>query len=234
LAADKRPSVGFIVPALDERGNLERAVAGAREAARSLGLPHRVYVFDDGSTDGTGAVADALAKADSDVVVFHNDRPLGLGRNYFRGVDAAREDYVMMVPGDGEIPREAVAKILELAGRADVVAPYAAEPSGRPFARRVLSRAFVWLVNALTGQRLRYYNGPCLVRAELARRATLRRDGFAYMAALLVSLLRRGATAVEVAVPLAPRKDGRSKAFRWSNVVDVARTLWIMRGLAQD
>lgn len=65
-----------VLPTFNERSNLEGVVAGVRH------LGHDVLVVDDASPDGTGDLADELAKADSGVRVLHRDRKLGLGSAY--------------------------------------------------------------------------------------------------------------------------------------------------------
>jgi dolichol-phosphate mannosyltransferase len=222
------PSVTFIVPALNEAANLEAAVAGIRAAAGRVER-RQVLIFDDGSTDGTGTLADRLAAEDKDVRVVHNRRTMGLGYNYFRGIELAEGEYSVMVPGDGEIPREALEPLLARAGEADLVIPHMTGSEARPLGRRLLSRGFTGLMNLLFGLRLRYYNGPCLLRTELVRKVKLRTHGFAYMAAILVTLLRAGHTHVEVAIPLKYRRHGGSKALRPGNILSVLGTVLRLR-----
>ncbi len=74
-----------ILPTYDEVENLEAAVAGVRAA---LPAAH-VLVVDDGSTDGTGALADRIAAADPAVGVLHRGAKAGLGRAYASGFATA-------------------------------------------------------------------------------------------------------------------------------------------------
>lgn len=219
------PSIAVVVPALNEEANLEAAVRDVLRAIDERSVRGRVLVFNDGSTDGTRAVADRLAAADSRVVAIHNPATMGLGFNYFSGVERATEDYVLMVPGDNEIPYAAVRELLACLGRADLVIPFMTGSEARPWGRRVLSRAFVALLNGLFGLGIRYYNGPCVLRRELVLKTPIRTHGFAYMAAILVWLLRHGHSYVEPAIPLQYRRTGSSKALRPKNIVSVLGTL---------
>jgi len=64
------PSVSVVIPAY----NVEPYVREAIESAVAQTVPpHEILVVNDGSTDGTGAVADALAREHSHVRVFHQD-----------------------------------------------------------------------------------------------------------------------------------------------------------------
>jgi dolichol-phosphate mannosyltransferase len=74
-----------VVPTYNERDNLPLLVQGvlAHEGFRML-------VVDDGSPDGTGAVADELAsKHPNRIEVMHRTGPRGLGRSYVDGLQRA-------------------------------------------------------------------------------------------------------------------------------------------------
>ena len=55
--------IHVVVPAFNEAGNVERLVAGIQERFEPLGVPHRVVLVDDGSTDDTVSRARAAAAA---------------------------------------------------------------------------------------------------------------------------------------------------------------------------
>src|SRR5947199_3427345 len=97
------PSLTVILPALNEEQNLRPAVEAILEQTSPQTTFLEVLVFDDASTDRTGAVADELARRDSRVRVFHNPRRLNIGGIYKAGIHAARGDYVFLVPGDNEV-----------------------------------------------------------------------------------------------------------------------------------
>ncbi len=71
--------VTIIIPTYNEVDNLEAICA----AARSHG--YRVLVVDDGSPDGTGDMADALASGDVALDVLHRSEKAGLGTAYAAG-----------------------------------------------------------------------------------------------------------------------------------------------------
>jgi glycosyltransferase involved in cell wall biosynthesis len=213
------------MPALNEEGNLASAVATVRAAFENRVAEYEVIVFDDGSADGTGALADRLTRDDPRLTVVHHPRPMGIGRCYWEGVGRARFEYVLMVPGDNEVPQPALDRLVDHAGVADVVAPYFVNPWVRPPSRRLLSRLFTRLMNRLFGLNLRYYNGPCLIRTELVRSLPTAHDGFAYMAAILTRLAAAAHRIVEVGIPLGMRRAGGSKAVSVKNAVDVCRTM---------
>jgi glycosyltransferase involved in cell wall biosynthesis len=230
-----KPGISIIVPALNEAGNLESAVEGVKEALAGAGgaggagekIPggYEIIIFNDKSTDSTGEIAERLASGDPSIRVVHNPRTIGFGYNYTEGVRLARGQYVMLVPGDNEVPAGALKAILARVGIADMVVPYTVNPWVRPFSRRLLSRAFVVIINTLFGLKLRYYNGTCVHRTELLKMVPMKSWDFAYMAAILVRLIKSGATYVEVGVEIKQREAGSSKALHPGNVLSVLKTV---------
>ena len=81
-----------LVPTYNERENLPTLVNGVLAHAET-----RILVIDDGSPDGTGAIADRLSSEHPNrVSVMHRTGPRGLGRSYLDGFRAA-------LAGDAEI-----------------------------------------------------------------------------------------------------------------------------------
>jgi dolichol-phosphate mannosyltransferase len=72
-----------VVPTYNERQNLGAFLGALREAAPRA----HVLVVDDGSPDGTGALADEFAATDANVHVMHRAQKLGLGRAYVAGFE---------------------------------------------------------------------------------------------------------------------------------------------------
>lgn len=220
-----KPGITVVIPALNEAENLAGAVDRCRRVAARHFPDFELIVVNDGSTDATGLIAERLAAADPRVRVVHHERPRNLGACYKDGVGLARFEYVLLFPGDDEGTDEQLHAVMSRAGSADIVVNYTSNPEIRPWSRRVVSRAFVALLNTLFGLRLRYYNGTVLHRTGLVRGITIRTDSFAYQAEALVKLLKTGHSWVEVGTPLAPRAGGRTKAFRLKNLVQVGQAL---------
>ena len=70
-----------VVPTYNERDNLPAIVAAVHAALPEADL----LIVDDNSPDGTGQIADALAKTDKQVSVLHRQGKLGLGTAYIAG-----------------------------------------------------------------------------------------------------------------------------------------------------
>jgi hypothetical protein len=102
------PLVSVIVPVHDVAEYLDACLASA--TSQDLDAIE-VIVVDDGSTDGSGEVADGWAERDPRVAVIHQEnRGLGQARN--RGVAAARGRYLAFLDGDDLVPEDAYRELV--------------------------------------------------------------------------------------------------------------------------
>ncbi len=98
------PLVSVVIPCLNEAENIEQCVTDALRVLDDNDIPGEVIVADNGSDDGSAALAEAAG-----ATVVHEPRR-GYGRAYLAGFAAARGAYIVMVDADltydfNEIPR---------------------------------------------------------------------------------------------------------------------------------
>lgn len=222
-------SISVILPALNEERALRPSVEMFTALFAEAGVLYEIILIDDGSTDGTPAIADELARANPEIRVVHHAETRGLGHSYCEGVGLARMDYLILLTANGECDRESIRAIVDCRGRADIILPYPGNLGSRPMARRIASRAFTWTLNRITGHDLPYYNGTVLHRTALLRSISIRTSSYAYQADALLQLLAAGASYHSVRIRVAYRPH-RTKAFRLRNIAGVgaflARAVW--------
>lgn len=222
---NEKPTISIIIPALNEEGNIENTVNIVNVALQNKFRDSEIFIFNDGSTDRTGSIADRLAKEDSRIKVIHNSKNRGLGYNFAEGVRLAQYEHTVLVPGDNEISGDSISKMFQRVGNTDIVMLYTVNTWIRPFTRRIVSRTFVGLMNSLFNLTIRYYNGPCTIRTSLLKNIPLQNNSFAYMACILVRLLRGGATFVEEGMFIQPRQYGGSHALSLKNFIRVSKDI---------
>lgn len=223
-------AISIIIPAYMEAANIQSAVRNVIWALDEARVEdYELLIIDclrrDGTHDGTPEIAESLAKQNSHVKVFHNPY-VSLGTKYWLGVEAAKFPYVVLVPGDNELPRESLRDILSHLGEADILTTYTANMEVRPLIRRIISRTFTFLINFSTGLNLRYYNGDCVHRTEIVKQVKDRDDSFAYMAKLLTQLIKAGYSYKEIPITLQKRGGGKSAALKMGNFVSVGKTIF--------
>jgi glycosyltransferase involved in cell wall biosynthesis len=218
-------SSSIIITAMNEEGNLAPTVQSALAAVGPRSWDYEILIIDDGSTDRTPAIADALAAGDVRIRVHHHPRNLGLDRAYLKGIELASKDYICWVAGNNIIPAQALDDIFDRVGDADMVVSYPVVDPRRK-RRRWVSRAFVVTMNVLFGARLTYYTGPCVYRADVAKSLKTITHGSMIVPELLLRLVKAGQSYVEVGLHPKPRTAGKTKTFRFSNMLYVALSVW--------
>jgi glycosyltransferase involved in cell wall biosynthesis len=221
-----KPTVSFVVPALNEEGNIEAAVKNILQAGEHSCRDFEIILVNDGSTDRTGAIMDELAARHKTVRVVHNKHNSGYGGAFKKGAAVAQKEFVVRVCGDDVSPAECLKKILSQAGKADLVLPYLINPEIRPWGRRFGSWGFTTLINMLFGQRVRYYNHCVVFRRDNLEAITIRTNGFVYQAEAVVKLLKAGCSYVEVSTYDVPRLHGYSSALRPKNLFICFRAVY--------
>lgn len=108
------------IPTYNERENLPRILERLFAANPDV----RALIIDDGSPDGTGALADHLAAADPRIGVLHRTMKAGLGAAYRAGFDRAiaeGADVVVEMDADGSHAPEQLPSLLAALDGADLV-----------------------------------------------------------------------------------------------------------------
>jgi glycosyltransferase involved in cell wall biosynthesis len=117
-----QPKITIIIPLYNTALFLEKCVSSVR------GQTHpnlEIIIVDDGSTDGSGELADRLAENDERIKVIHQaNSGASIARN--RGIEAATGEYIGFVDSDDYIAPEMYAHLLELMGREDLMMTQAA------------------------------------------------------------------------------------------------------------
>jgi dolichol-phosphate mannosyltransferase len=231
-----RPAIVVVVPTYNERPNIETVAS----SIIGLGENYRLLIVDDGSPDGTGIVADALAvKHPTRIEVMHRPGKRGLGPAYIAGFRRALEmtpDLVAQMDADLSHDPHALPQLVAAARDADLVIGSRYVPGGGttgwPLWRRVLSRLGGSYARAVLGAPVADLTGGYKVwrRASLESIGLerMRSDGYAFTIETTWRALRRGARVVEVPILFADRVAGASKLSR-RIVLEAAVIVWTLR-----
>jgi dolichol-phosphate mannosyltransferase len=224
-----------VTPTYNERENLPVLVEGI--------LKHdgfRVLVVDDGSPDGTGAVADALAQAHPGRVdVLHRTGVRGLGRSYVDGLQhALRTDAALIFQMDADLSHnpEYLPALAAAAQQHDVVigSRYLQGVSvvNWPLHRIFLSAFANRYIKAVTGlspsdctSGYRCWRREALAKIPLDRVFS---DGYAFLVEMLFRASRAGCRIGEVPIIFVERRVGQSKVSS-AVLIESLITPWRLR-----
>jgi len=227
-------SITVVVMAYNEVENLEPVVREIGDALAQIPGAHEILVVDDGSTDGTGARADALAGSDPRLRVIHHAPNLGLGGVYRTGFAEARRDLVTFFPADGQFPASIIGQFAPLTEDADMVLGYL--PERRESA---IGRTLSWverrLYRILLGPMPRF-QGILMFRRTLLHGMALRSTGrgWAVLIEFIVRVQRSGARLVSAPTPIRPRRSGTSKVQNWRTILSNLRQALQLRAQLRE
>jgi glycosyltransferase involved in cell wall biosynthesis len=228
-APARLPGLSTFLPAHDEAENLEAVVADLLRVLPEVAQAFEVIVVDDGSTDGTGALADGLARRDPRVRVVHHPRNLGYGAALRSGIAACRHPFIFFTDADRQFDVRELPGFATQRARGDIVVGYR-HPRRDPWLRRVNGYLWTVLVRRLFGLRVRDVDCAFKLfpRAALAG-LPLETTGATISTEILVLALRQGYRVVEVPVGHYARPAGRQSGARLGVILRAFRELWRLR-----
>ena len=232
----KKPrDIVVVTPTYNEKDNLPTLAAGV--------LSHpgfRLLVVDDGSPDGTGQVADDLARANPGrVEVMHRQGPRGLGRSYIDGLKRALDsgaELIFQMDADLSHNPEYLPAMAAAAEQHDVVigSRYLTGVSvvNWPLHRIFLSAFANRYVRAVT----RISVADCTSGYRCWRREALAlmplssmvSNGYAFIVEMLYEASRRGCRIGEVPIIFVERRQGQSKVSS-AVLIESLITPWRLR-----
>jgi glycosyltransferase involved in cell wall biosynthesis len=213
--------------AYNEELSIEAQVLATASWLRRATAGGQVVVVNDGSSDSTGRIADALAATDPSITVVHHPRNLGMGTAIRNGYAAARCDFVSQLPGDGQVVPETLERFLPfLADHELVLSTYARRDDG--LLRRAVTTGYQATAWALLGDRCRF-TGTMVFRREWLDRVRLACDSFMVNVELPLKLMRSGVKPAWVTIEALERAHGRSKVLSPGRVALVLREMLALR-----
>ncbi len=215
--------LSVVIPCCDERQTLGQIVSRVL-AADTLGLELDVIIVDDGSTDGSFEVAQALAAEHQRVRVFHHPDNRGKGAAVGTGLREALGDIVLIQDADLEYDPADYPKLLKpiTEGRADVVygSRFRSTESMRVlhFWHWVGNKVVTLLSNMLTDLNLTdIETGYKVFRKELLERIELRESRFGFEPEVTAKIARLKPRFYEVGIGYYGRTYGEGKKITWKD-----------------
>ncbi len=210
-----------IVPTYNEKENLPSLA----QRVMGLSVPVEMLVVDDRSPDGTGELADELARKNPRLHVLHRAEKDGLGRAYCAGFHWALErDYEFIFEMDGDFSHhpDDIPAFLQAAREADLVLGSRYRDGIRvinwPLKRLMLSLCAAKYVRVITGMPItdptsgfKCFRRHALLSIDLE---AVRSNGYSFQIELTHKLWRQGMRIVEVPIIFTDRFQGTSKMSR--------------------
>ncbi|MBJ7280583.1 MAG: polyprenol monophosphomannose synthase [Rhodoluna sp.] len=206
------------MPTYNESGNIDNAVIKLFADNSNVDL----LIVDDSSPDGTGNLADAIAKKDKRVHVLHRLGKDGLGAAYIAGFNWAFErnyDYLVEMDADGSHRAQDLPLLLAAAVENDLVIGSRYVRGGKtqnwPLHRQILSRGGNRYARLMLGGKLndmtagfRVFRTSFLKSLDLT---TINARGYSFQIEMAYRTIRAGGRTTEVPITFVEREIGDSK-----------------------
>ncbi len=214
------PFLTVFVPAYNEQANLARCVEVVRAKMQELGVQSEILIVDDGSHDGTGALADSLAVRFQAVRVVHHPTNRGIGGAFVTAAAQAHGEWMILIPADLALHPDELQRYIHAAPGADIVVGLRSDRSDYTLLRRLISYTNIFLVRTLFNMPLRQFQYISMYRMEVLRAIEIEywRSAF-FLAEILIKARDRGAKLVEVEIQYAPRLAGKPTGAKMKLVV---------------
>lgn len=223
------PSEGLTVAILayNEAPSLEATTEEMVETLRSLGIPYEIFLVDDGSHDGTPALADQLATRLPGVFVVHHEVNRGIGPSFRTGITSGHQPLVTVFAGDGQFPADIIKDFLPHMKDHDMVLGYVPDiEKSRPALLILFSRVERLMVRILFG-RFPRFQGVMMFRRSLLDQFALTSEGRGWIIQMEIVLraVRAKTRIASVPTPLRPRLHGSSRATSLRNIISNIKQL---------
>jgi len=208
--------VSVVIPCLNEAENIVQCVTDARRVLDEHGIAGEVIVADNGSEDGSAA----LARAAGARVVDEPRR--GYGRAYLAGFAAAQGDYIVMGDADRTYDFEEIPHFVsELDRGAELVMGNRMEniqPGAMPWMNRYIGNPVLsGFLKLLYRTEVRdAHCGMRAVRRDALARLDLRTDGMEFASEMVIRAAKADLNVAEFPIALHPR-GGESKLNPFSD-----------------
>jgi dolichol-phosphate mannosyltransferase len=209
----KRPDLTMVVPTYNERDGIGPLADALFAACAGRGIELELVIVDDDSPDGTGAIADELARS-RPIRVVHRAGKLGLGTAVMAGFEVSSAPIIGVMDADFSHPPSLVPLLLATleSTTADIVVASRYVPGGStpnwPFKRQLLSQLACLLARPLSPIR-DAASGFFLIRRHVIDGLTIQAGGFKICLEIIVRAWPR--RLVEVPYRFDDRELGESK-----------------------
>jgi len=192
-ASPQLGGLSIVIPVHNEEQGIGQVVSdlGAIAAGWS-GMPYEIIVVDDGSTDGTEAVAAKLP-----VRLLRHEENLGYGAALKTGIRHATYDWICITDGDGTYPSDAIPGLLDTLTQGELDMVVAARTGGHvkiPTIRRPAKWIIGKLANAVAERRIPDVNSGLRIfrRATALQFFSILPNGFSFTTTITLAMLSNG------------------------------------------
>lgn len=217
MAAAILPNLSVLLPAHNEAANLKKSVSLLSNLLSSLVEAYEIIIVNDGSTDQTGEIAEALAKNHAFIRAFHHPKNLGYGPAIQTAIAATQYERIFWTDSDLQFDYQELPAFLWKSREYEVVHGYRSSRQDSQ-SRIWLAGMGNWFVQKILGLPVR--DVGCAFKifpGSFLRKACLvsGRGGFINTEVLILAQ-KQSLSVLELPVSHYPRLEGKSSGGQGS------------------
>ncbi len=210
----------------NEKDNIEEMIFRTMAVAPELTDDYEIVIVDDASTDGCGEMVDRISEKHPQVRCIHHPKNRKLGGALKTGFAAAIKDMALYTDSDLPIDMNDIKLAVPYMEQADLLIGYRLVRT-EGLRRRVISRAYNWLIKQVFGLRVRDVNFAFKVlRRPLLDQLELHSEGSFIDAEIILEAQRLGFRVREVGMMFYQRTAGKSSLAGTGVILKILQELW--------
>lgn len=229
-------ALSVIIPAWNEEENIEAVVRDTRRVLSEITDAFDIVVVDDASTDDTPAILAGLQSGIPELTVIRNPQNIGCHPSSLVGWKAARGEYMLFIPADGQIPASEFPKFLSCAKEGHDVVYSWRQQRADAFHRVWFSKLYNLVVKTTFGTAVHDTNSSSLLtrRAVETLLPDIQSDSPFITVEIILEAQRHGLSVGEVVIGHRPRTAGQETGWTavdaWKTPVNLVKMLfWVWR-----
>lgn len=210
MSSSEKPYISVVVPVYNEQESIRPLHSRIMDACRNLSSGYEVVYVDDGSSDTTFIVLEALHAADPRTKVVRFRKNCGQTHAMAAGFRVARGEIIVSMDGDLQNDPADIPRLIEVIENGyDVVCGWRKKRKDKLISRRIPSIIANWIIGKITGVPI-HDNGCSLkaYRSQVIKRVSLYSEMHRFIPAMSTLV---DAKIAEIEVKHHARQFGKSK-----------------------
>lgn len=206
-------SVSVVIPAFNEEDSIKKCVEGLKEELDALKIEYEIIVVNDGSSDKTATILDALALRVSALKPIHLPINRGLGQALRSGFQAAEKPLIFYTDADLPIDFNELSRAIRILDlkEADIISGFRHDRTSEGMIRILYSFFYNILIRLLFRVKIRDINFSFkLMRSQLVKDLDLSSVGSFIDAELIIKATRKNAFVCQIGIDYFKRLKGSS------------------------
>jgi glycosyltransferase involved in cell wall biosynthesis len=228
-------SLTVVLPAHNEEGNIKTTVEKCVSYLEKNVGDYEVVVVNDGSSDRTREIVEAISSANHSVVLVNHETNKGYGSALRSGFDNASKDYIFFMDSDGQFDIGDLGRLVPYTGPDKAVIGYR-EDRADSFIRSLNAWLYSLYIYFVFGLKVKDMDCAFKIFPRSAYESVkpIKSEGALFSAEFLIKLKRKGFTFKEVPVRHFPRIFGSQTGANMRVIIKMFKESWKLRNELRD